>query len=549
MIGVLMVSLGMTGQGCPQFPVVPGLSLAPPAIIPTIPTEETLLRRFTVDLRDYPETDGINWDFGDGAMIVGLPVSEGRAITHEFTGAGTYDVSVYLFSAPDPVNGISSTLIATGSLPVDVVAPNKMPVAAFVIEEVLDEDGLPVSLSKRFVASRSRDPDGTIEAYEWDFGDGSHAEGKIVEHDFSHSARFVVRLTVVDDRGGRDSTTRTILANTTPVASFAYTEDPNNALRFTFDASGSSDSEGVIAQYEWDFGDDSAQETGVVVSHTYAVPDDFTVRLTVTDEVGEMASTSQVVNVTGSEPFVRSVSPDVGEMDTSVSDIVIDGENFEDGATVRLERGGDAIAATSVTVESETTLRVAFDLSGADVGDYTLVVSNPDGATAQLVDGFRVVTPNLVRLTTDLGDILLELVDDAPVTTANFLQYVEDGFYDGTIFHRVVPDFVVQGGGFLPGMVQQEGIRDPIVNEFSPDRSNLRSTVAMAKLGDDPDSATSQFFVNLADNSENLDNQNGGFTVFANVIEGMDVVDAIAAVPLDGEVPIDDVLLIRARRE
>jgi peptidyl-prolyl cis-trans isomerase A (cyclophilin A) len=145
-------------------------------------------------------------------------------------------------------------------------------------------------------------------------------------------------------------------------------------------------------------------------------------------------------------------------------------------------------------------------------------------------------------------DVLLEAT---PVTSLNFLQYVEDGFYDGTIFHRVVPDFVVQGGGFLPGpdMLEPDGLRDPIVNEFSPDRSNVRGTVAMAKVGGDPDSATSQFFFNLADNSANLDNQNGGFTVFATVAEGQDVVDAMAEVELDGESPVDDIVISMAKIE
>lgn len=148
-----------------------------------------------------------------------------------------------------------------------------------------------------------------------------------------------------------------------------------------------------------------------------------------------------------------------------------------------------------------------------------------------------------------MGDMVFELVSTAPITTANFLQYVEDKFYDGTIIHRVVPNFVIQGGGFLPGMIQPPGIRGPIQNEFDPRRSNVRGTVAMAKLGSDPNSATSQWFVNLADNSSNLDTQNGGFTVFANVVEGMDVVDAIAAVPLNNDVPVTDVIVNTARRE
>jgi len=165
-----------------------------------------------------------------------------------------------------------------------------------------------------------------------------------------------------------------------------------------------------------------------------------------------------------------------------------------------------------------------------------------------------------VALDTSMGKIVLEMLDDeAPITVENFLQYVRDGFYDGTIFHRAIQNFVVQGGGYLPGMVEQEPTRDPIVNEFSEDRSNLKHTVAMAKLGGDPDSATSQFFFNLKDNSGTLDTQNEGFTVFANIVEGMDVVDAMGLVETetwedpDGNkllnVPVEDIILISATIE
>ncbi len=362
-----------------------------------------------------------------------------------------------------------------------------------------------------------------------------------------------MRLTVRDDRGGSGTTTRSILLNDLPSASFTFEVDPDNALRFNFDASGSSDPDGEIRSYSWDFGDGTALGKGITTSHTYNLPDDYSVTLTVVDDFGAVISTTRIVDVTGSEPFVRSVTPSTGEVDTTVTDAAIDGENFEDGATVRIERDGDVIDGTSVVVQDAQTILVSFDLTGAALGAYTVIVENPDTATAVLEEGFRVVTPNLVRLETTFGDVLFELVDDAPITTENFLQYVEDDFYDGTIFHRVVNGFVVQGGGFLPGPglgTPQEGLRDPIQNEFSPDRSNVRATVAMAKLGDDPDSATSQFFVNLVDNSSNLDNQNGGFTVFANVIEGMDVIDAIAEVEVDSNSrPVEDVILIRAERE
>jgi cyclophilin family peptidyl-prolyl cis-trans isomerase len=134
----------------------------------------------------------------------------------------------------------------------------------------------------------------------------------------------------------------------------------------------------------------------------------------------------------------------------------------------------------------------------------------------------------MVKLETTMGDIVIELDEQAaPVTVKNFLQYTAEGFYDGTVFHRVMPGFMIQAGGFTKNMKDKQ-THAPIVNEFK--LSNLRGTVAMAKVGGNPNSATSQFFINLTDNSRNLDRQNGGFTVFARVIEGMDVVDEIARV-------------------
>ncbi len=140
-----------------------------------------------------------------------------------------------------------------------------------------------------------------------------------------------------------------------------------------------------------------------------------------------------------------------------------------------------------------------------------------------------------VYVDTVLGGFSIELLDDiSPNTVANFLNYVRDGDYDGTFFHRAIPGFVLQGGGFSLGTdgVISEVTSDPAVaNEFR--LSNIRGTLAMAKLGGNSNSATNQWFVNLADNSANLDAQNGGFTVFARVIgDGMDVVDAIVAQPI-----------------
>ena len=140
----------------------------------------------------------------------------------------------------------------------------------------------------------------------------------------------------------------------------------------------------------------------------------------------------------------------------------------------------------------------------------------------------------IVEFRTVMGDFEVNLYDNAtPETVANFLNYVNNGRFTNSVFHRSVPGFVVQGGGFtydtaLP--LNDIQTFPAVVNE--PVYANVRGTIAMAKLGGDPDSATSQWFFNLADNTANLDAQNGGFTVFGEVVgNGMDVVDAVAALP------------------
>ena len=140
----------------------------------------------------------------------------------------------------------------------------------------------------------------------------------------------------------------------------------------------------------------------------------------------------------------------------------------------------------------------------------------------------------IVEVTTNLGKFEINLYDDStPVTVQNFLNYVSSGRYDGTVFHRSVPGFVLQGGGFrfeqqLP--LVATATNPAIINE--PKWSNVKATVAMAKLASDPNSATNQWFINLSNNSANLDLQNSGFTVFGQISSAdMAVVDAIAALP------------------
>jgi peptidyl-prolyl cis-trans isomerase A (cyclophilin A) len=137
-----------------------------------------------------------------------------------------------------------------------------------------------------------------------------------------------------------------------------------------------------------------------------------------------------------------------------------------------------------------------------------------------------------VKLSTSAGDIVVELfADKAPKTVDNFLQYVRDRQYDGTIFHRVMDGFMIQGGGFTPDM-QQKPVRAPIALETRPELKNDRGTIAMARTAN-PNSATAQFFINVADNRGlNAPQPDGyGYAVFGKVVQGMDVVDKIKSVP------------------
>ena len=158
-----------------------------------------------------------------------------------------------------------------------------------------------------------------------------------------------------------------------------------------------------------------------------------------------------------------------------------------------------------------------------------------------------------VLLSTSLGEIEVELnAEQAPISTQNFLNYVDSGFYNGVQFHRVIPGFMVQTGGFTAGMKQKEA-GEPIRNEASNGLRNQRGTLAMARTND-INSATSQFFINLTGN-DFLDHgaRGYGYAVFGKVVRGMDVVDRIASVPtgshgMHQDVPVEPVLIQSARR-
>jgi len=155
----------------------------------------------------------------------------------------------------------------------------------------------------------------------------------------------------------------------------------------------------------------------------------------------------------------------------------------------------------------------------------------------------------MITIKTNHGEIKAELYDEkAPITCENFRQYVTDGFFSGTVFHRVIPNFMIQGGGFDADMAQKP-TRDSIKNEADNGEKNRRGTLAMARTGV-VDSATAQFFINLSDNDFlNHSDRDFGYAVFDEVTEGMDIVDAIAGVATGnhgghGDVPLDTVTIV-----
>lgn len=160
----------------------------------------------------------------------------------------------------------------------------------------------------------------------------------------------------------------------------------------------------------------------------------------------------------------------------------------------------------------------------------------------------------MVTMKTSLGDVRIELdAEKAPISVENFLAYADAGFYDGTVFHRVIPNFMIQGGGFDADMDQKD-TRAPIENEARNGLRNDKGTLAMARTSD-PNSATAQFFINLVDNDFlNHGGRDFGYAVFGRVADGMDVVERIASVPtgnrgMHQNVPLDPVTIVSIERE
>jgi peptidyl-prolyl cis-trans isomerase A (cyclophilin A) len=300
-----------------------------------------------------------------------------------------------------------------------------------------------------------------------------------------------------------------------------------------------------------------------------SVQTEATVRLLVTthDDAGNVgrADTSVIIVADPSygQNTGRSTSSRAGD-DQSVKplvEVVLDGSHSTGkGLTYRWRQvSGESVALTATDTAQVRFQAPNFDPNGTNVLLFELEVTDANGR--KVTDRVQVNIDPLIQLSTSKGNIVIELYPaKAPKTVKNFLRYVDDKFYDDTIFHRVIPNFVIQGGGFTADLTQKT-TRDPISNESNNGLSNTRGTISMARTSD-PDSATSQFFINVADNIQggggqsNLD-PNGvstdGYCVFGRVIEGMTVADQIVALPTGSrngmqDVPTETILINTARR-
>ncbi|WP_167133598.1 PKD domain-containing protein, partial [Arthrobacter sedimenti] len=289
-----------------------------------------------------------NWSFGDGTT------AEGARVQHAYTTSGSYEVSLTVTDNRGGKTTTSKTISAT--------APNALPVA--------DVQATQAGLSVTFDASGSRDADGSIASYSWNFGDGTTAEGPTPTHQFGRDGTYTVTLVLLDDRGGRTSVERQIqVSNSAPTATFAGT---SVGLDAHVDGTGSTDVDGTIRTYGWDFGDGSTG-SGAIADHRYAASGSYNVTLTVTDDRGLTGTFASTVNVTK-----VNQSPTPGFQVTTRDLLVqVDGSEAKDAdGTIT----GYAWTFGDGAVASGRTAQHAYASAGSY--DVTLTVTDSDGASA-----------------------------------------------------------------------------------------------------------------------------------------------------------------------
>jgi PKD repeat protein len=306
------------------------------------------------------DTDGTivayDWDFGDGS-----PHGSGATASHTYAAGNTYTVVLTVTDDDDATDQDSQN-----------VNVNESPVASFTFSCT--------DLSCDLNATASYDPDGTIVAYDWDYGDGSpHGSGATASHTYADGGTWTVVLTVTDDDDATDIDTQDITLNDPPTASFVYT---CTLLDCDFDASGSSDVDGTIVSYDWDYGDGSPHGSGVTASHTYATGATYTVVLTVTDD--DLSTDTETQNVTVSDVLTVHVgdldgasAESRGRWDATVTIAVHDSsESVVSGAVVEGAWSGGATGNDSCTTDASGQCSVTIGGLKKNVPSVTWTVSN-----------------------------------------------------------------------------------------------------------------------------------------------------------------------------
>ena len=250
---------------------------------------------------------------------------------------------------------------------------------------------------------------------------------------------------------------------------------------------------------------------------------------------------------TGFQPAITGVKPETLQYGKSAT-IYLGGKDLRSNMVV--DTNGACIDPSFAS--NSTTDMLVLNCTVKVIGNFTLTIKNEAGVVLNTTP--LTVDKPQVRILTSLGNFVLELDPAAaPITVNNFLSYVNNGFYQNTLFHRVISGSMIQGGGYTAGLVKKDGLKDPIVLESNNGLTNLRGTVAMART-DVANSATSEFFINHADNGFlNYSTTNPGYAVFGKVIQGLDVVDVIASKPTavsnvlkDVPVPVEDITITSA---
>lgn len=386
---------------------------------------------------------------------------------------------------------------------------------------------------------------------------------RVTNFTVNDSGSIVVRVTVRDEAANAVGAAEfTILS----IAEGALTVTVSGLERVEVDqlvqvAASVTNANGDVT-YAWTVADGAAElsnETAGTVSVRPTAAGRLAVQVEVTDDFdGATASAEYVVTVdAASSPLnVQAIGPDIlNVLEPTPVSVEFEGQEDADEITYAWEvAAGDAVLDDPAAAEPALTARRGETIQLRVEVTVTAAGATRVGAAELFVVSIVQERPEVEFAVTDFGDIVFELRPDlTPKTVANLLRYVDEGFYEGIVIHRVVPDFVIQAGGFEvdeDGELVEVEVRDGVESEAAGGLSNVRGNVAMALRGGNVDSGTSQWFINLVDNTS-LDDQ--GFTAFGTVVEGMDVVDAIAEVETGSrsglsDVPLEDIFIASAGR-